>query len=124
MFDTDILIWVQRGNLKAAKLVEDEQERQISILSYMELLQGARDQQEHRMIKNFIRDFQFQILPLTENVGYRAAVYIEEYSLSHGLLAGDALVAATATENGLTLCSGNQRHFKPIRDLILKVFHP
>ncbi len=124
IFDTDVLIWVQRGNRKAAALVEEEEERQISILSYMELLQGARHTREHRQIKDFIRDFQFRILPLTENVGYRAAVYIEEYSLSHGLRAGDALVAATATENDLTLCSGNQRHFKPIRDLTLKAFRP
>jgi hypothetical protein len=51
-------------------------------------------------------------------------VYIEEYALSHGLRAGDALVAATAAEHGLTLCIGNARRFKPIRDLEIRVFKP
>ena len=51
-------------------------------------------------------------------------MYIEEYSLSHGLRARDALIAATATENNMTLCSSNAKHFKPIKDLKLKLLHP
>jgi len=54
----------------------------------------------------------------------RAAVYIEEYALSHGLRAGDALVAVTAAEHGLTMCTGNAKHFRPIRDLEIRVFKP
>jgi predicted nucleic acid-binding protein len=38
--------------------------------------------------------------------------------------AGDALVAATAVEHGLVLCTGNARHFKAIRDLKIKAFKP
>jgi hypothetical protein len=32
--------------------------------------------------------------------------------------------AATAKENNLVLASANAKHFKPIRDLELKVFKP
>ena len=35
-----------------------------------------------------------------------------------------ALVAATATEHALTLCTANGKHFSPIRDLNMKVFKP
>ncbi len=124
IFDTDIFIWIQRGSSKAANLLDKDYERLLSVHSYMELLQGAKDKKQHHYIIDFLKDFGFKILPLSENIGHRAAIYIEEYSLSHGLRAGDAIVAATATENGLTLCSSNAKHFRPIKELRLKVFKP
>ena len=124
LFDTDILIWIQRGDHRAATLVEREEERCISVLTYMELLQGAREKRQHQYILDFLREYSFRILPLSENIGHRAAIYIEEYSLPHGLRSGDAMIAATATENGLTLCTSNVRHYRPIKELKLKVFKP
>ena len=124
LFDTDILIWIQRGNHRAAVLVEKEEERCISVLTYMELLQGAREKRQHKHILDFLREFSFRILPLSENIGNRAAIYVEEYSLSHGLRAGDAIIAATATERGLTLCTSNARHYRPIKELKLRTFKP
>jgi predicted nucleic acid-binding protein len=124
IFDTDILVWIQRGNEKAAALVDSEAERYLSILSYMELLQTASSKKQHTTVKEFLRLYGFQLLPLTENIGYRASIYIEEYSLSSGLRAGDAIVAATATEDNMVLATGNGKHFKPIKDLALKVFRP
>jgi len=124
IFDTDIFIWIQRGNGKAASLVEREEDRFISVQTYLELLQGAENKQQHEYTKQFLKDFGFRTIPLSGNIGHRAAVYIEEYSLSHGLRAGDALIAATAAESNIVLCSSNAKHFKPIKDLKLKAFHP
>lgn len=124
IFDTDIFIWVQRGNLKAAHVIEGESERLLSVQSYMELLQGAENRRQHEQAKSFLRDFGFSTLPLSENIGHRAAVYIEEYGLSHGLRAGDAIVAATAAEHGVILCTSNAKHFSPIRDLKTRIFRP
>lgn len=124
IFDTDIFIWVQRGNLHAARVVETEEERLLSVQTYMELLQCAVNRQQHETTKSFLKEFGFGILPLSENIGHRAAVYVEEYGLSHGLRAGDAIIAATAAELGLTLCTGNGRHFSPIRDLKTVIFKP
>lgn len=124
LFDTDILIWIQRGNHKAAALVEKTERRHIALQTYLELLQLAQNKQQHRHTREFLADFAFIILPLTESIGHRAAVYIEEYALSGGLRAGDALVAATATENCLPLSTGNGKHFRVIKDLTLKIFKP
>lgn len=117
LFDTDILIWLQRGNAKAAKLFGKTRDTKISVFTYMELMQGARNKQKQKVIKDFIFDFQVEALPSTENIGHRASIYISEYGLSDGLRAGDALIAATATENNLALVSSNKKHFKPMRDL-------
>ncbi len=124
IFDTDIFIWIVRGNAKAARLVEREDERFISVQTYLELLQCAENKRQHEYTKQFLKEFGFRTLPLSGNIGHRATVYIEEYSLSHGIRAGDALIAATATENNMPLCSGNAKHFRQIKDLKLKLFRP
>ncbi len=124
LFDTDILIWIQRGNVKAAHLVDRTDERSISVQTFMELLQASRDKRQHAIIKRYLQDLSFSVLPLTENIGHRALVYVEEYGLSSGMRAGDAIVAATATENGLTLATGNARHFRPVKGLALRIFRP
>ena len=124
LFDTDILIWLQRGNEKAATAIDKTPDRFISIQTYMELLQCAKNKDQHRQVKDFLTSYGFIYLPLTENIGHRASIYIEEYTLKNSIQVGDALIAATAVENNLTLFSGNQKHFKAVKDLSLKIFKP
>ena len=75
IFDTDILIFVQHQNRKAAELIFNANERFISVQTYMELLQGAKNKAQHQIISSFLKDFNFYILPLTENIGHRAGIY-------------------------------------------------
>ena len=124
LFDTDILIWVLRGNAKAARFVDEVRARHISVVTLMELLQGARDKRETRLIKRFVVELGFRTMPLTETIGHRAVVYMEEYGLSSGLRVADALIAATAADNGLTLCTGDRSHYRAISELVLKPFRP
>lgn len=122
LVDTDVLIWALRGNTKAARIVDSIEERHISVVTYMELIQGARNRSELKAIKSFLSDSGFEMLPLSENIGHRAAIYIEEYGLAMAMSAADALIAATAIEGNQTLCTGNLKHYRPIKDLDLKVF--
>jgi hypothetical protein len=124
IFDTDIFIWAQRGNEKAAKLMEMSEERHLSIQSFMELLQCAKNKKQHQYTKDFLTSFDFLVLPLTENIGHRASIYVEEYTMASGLRSGDAIIAATAVENNLPLVSSNAKHFKMIKELKLKIFKP
>ncbi len=124
MYDTDILIWLQRGNEKAAGLIEKDAEKCLSIQSYMELLQGAKNKAEQKFIRDFIYSFDFSILPLAENIGHRALIYVEEYSLSSGMRSADAIIAASAIEYNVPLVSGNTKHFRAVKELRLKAFRP
>lgn len=124
IFDTDVLIWLERGSEKALKAVEEQEERCLSLQSYMELLQGARSKGDQQIIRNYLSEYGFTVLPITQTVGHRAAIYIEEYALTSGLRTGDALIAATAHENHMTLMTSNIKHFRAIKDLDLKVFKP
>ena len=124
IFDTDIFIWAQRGNEKAAALMQKTQEKYLSIQTYMELLQCAENKIQHKHVKDFLSSFGFIVLPLTENIGHRASIYVEEYTLSSSIRSGDAIVAATAVENNMILSSSNTKQFKVIKDLKLKIFKP
>jgi len=124
IYDTDILIWVQRGNTKAAKLIEEDEDKFLSIQTYMELLQGAKNKLHHKYVKDFITDFNFSILPFTENIGHRALIYVEEYALSSNMRSGDAIISSTAVENNMILVSSNIKHFKVVKELQLKTFKP
>lgn len=124
IFDTDVLIWLLRGNAKAARAVDRAESRSLSIVSYMELLQGARNKTELRTIKSMLADLRFDVLPLTENIGHRASIFMEAYTLSDALSMADALIAATAAEAGLPLLTGNAKRYNAVADLAVKRFRP
>jgi predicted nucleic acid-binding protein len=73
---------------------------------------------------NFLTTFGFIVLPLTENIGHPASIYVEEYSISSNLRSGDAIMAATAVKNNMILSSSNVKHFKVIKELKFKIFEP
>ena len=122
LFDTDVLIWALRGNLKAASEINRSSELYLSAVSYMELLKGARDKRELREIKKFLLDLGFQILPVNEKVSHRAMIYIEEYVLKSGMDIADALIAATASEHSMTVCTANNKHYADIPGIQISVF--
>ncbi len=124
LFDTDVLIWMQRGHRKAMRAIDSADSPELSVATYMELLEGARDRADLRAIRQTVAQFGLSVLPLTEDIGHRAAMYMETYRLACGLDLVDALVAATAVENAQTVCTGNVKHFRVIPDLSVKPFRP
>jgi predicted nucleic acid-binding protein len=124
IFDSDVLIWFSRGDTDAVALVNSTEDRSVSIMTVMEVLQGARSKAEMRTTKQFFLQLNFRILPLSESIGHLATSLIEEHALSCGLRIQDAIIAATAREMGEKLATGNIRHFRPIANLDLKPFRP
>jgi predicted nucleic acid-binding protein len=116
LFDTDVLIDISRGSSAAADFVDDlNDDISIARISAMELIIGARDRHDQNVIERFIS--LFQLIELSEAVGQEAYAQAKRYSKSHGLTVADALIAATATTNDLTLVTRNEKHFRPIRGL-------
>ncbi len=122
IFDTDVLIWALRGDPGAARIIDAATDRGLSIVSFMELLQGARSKLEVRRIQESLVQLRFSILPLSESIGSTAAALIEQHALTHGMQVADALIAATAVRSGQALCTANTKHFRPMKGLPLIAF--
>ncbi|MBQ9539028.1 MAG: PIN domain-containing protein [Treponema sp.] len=73
-------------------------------------------------IKKFLAVFEVNVLDITPEITRRAMEYVESYALSDSMRLADALIAATAVENGKVLCTANGKHYKCIADLQMHVF--
>ncbi len=62
LIDTDVLIWYLRGNENAFKIIENTQSFYISVVTYIELIQGMRNKNELKELSLALRDWQTQIL--------------------------------------------------------------
>lgn len=124
LFDTDVVIWMTRGNKAASAAINATPSRAMSAVSYMEYLHGARDAREVHTFKKYLGALQFRILPVTESISERAVAIMEAHALSVRLDPTDALIFATALDYDITLCSGNDRHFRGIEGIRAQVFRP
>ena len=122
LVDTDILIWYLRGDRKAAGFLRDCRPVTMSVVTYIELVQGMRNKEEHRALRRTIRRWGWRVLPLDESISSRAVAYVEKHFLSHALRLADALIAATAVGYDLTLATGNLKHYRVIDELTLRQF--
>lgn len=124
LVDTDVLIWFLRGKPSARAVIEDCPEVELSAVTYMELVQGARNRKELRLLRRTIAANAWRILPITEAISHRATTCVESHALSHGMQLADALIAATAIESGLTLITANTRHYRFLPDISLRRYRP
>ena len=124
LVDTDVLIWHLRGLPKATRKLDALDRLTISAVTYLELLQGFRNRAEMVAVQKSLAMRNTNRLPLTPLVTERAIGLMETLTLSHGLQLGDALIAATALEHGLTVLTANAKHFSAIEGLAIEVFVP
>ena len=124
ILDTDILIWYLRGNKNALDAVMNALPFSVSIVTYMELLQGMRNKQELEKMKKAFKEMDVNIIPLTEHISICAADYVEQFSLSNSMEMADALIASTCVELNETLFTANDKHYKMIKELKIKEFRP
>ena len=124
LIDSDVLIWLMRGNTAALAAINLETDSVISAVSYMELVQGCRNKTELKALQKAFQSSASDVLPITQSISDAACRLVEKYSLSHSVHLADALIAATALEHKLPLLSGNGKHFAAIDGLELRTFKP
>jgi predicted nucleic acid-binding protein len=124
IIDTDVLIWYMRGNERAYQLIEKLTEFNISVITYMELVQGMRNKNELNSLRKALHVWNTKILYLSEEISAKAMFLVEQHYLSHSLKLADALIGSTAIHYGLPLVTANDKHYKIIKGLNIKRFKP
>lgn len=120
LIDTDVMVDISRRIVAAASFVDALDDITISIITAHELIVGARSQRDAIGIDSLINTYPVHA-DLDAQITHRAYELLKQYAKSNGLRTFDALIAATAIEEGLTLVSKNRKHFQMIDSLKLNV---
>jgi len=124
VIDTDVLIWYMKGNQNAYKTIENSRHFSISVVTYIELVQGMRDKNELNSLRRALHAWGSKILYISEEISVKAMFFVEQHFLSHSIQLADALIGATAISHGLPILTGNDKHYKIFKDLQVKKFRP
>ncbi len=124
LIDTDVLIWYMRGNEKAYETIENLNSFSISVVTYMELVQGMKNKKELNSLRQALYGWNAQIVYISEEISAKAMFFVEQHFLSHSIEIADALIGASAIAYGLPLLTGNDKHYKVMGDIEVKKFSP
>ena len=124
IIDTDVLIWYMKGNEKAYKVIDSLDTLFISVVTYMELVQGMRNKTELINLRKALLGWNAHILYISEEISAKAMFYVEQHYLSHSIQLADALIGATAIVYGYPLLTANDKHYKVLKDVQIEKFRP
>ncbi len=124
IIDTDVLIWYMRGSVEAYKVIEESGNFFISVITYMELVQGMRNKKELNNFRQALRGWNAKVLYVSEEISIKGMFFVEQYFLSHSMEIADALIGATAVTYGFPILTGNDKHYKVVKDIQIKKFRP
>lgn len=110
LVDTDVLIDYLRGRREAVALIAStKQSILISSLAVAVLYAGVRGEEEEQTIEGFLDTL--TVVPVSAAVAKAAGLYRKQYLKSHGIGLADAVMAATARQEGAALITLNVKHY-------------
>ena len=124
LIDTDVLIWYMKGNRKAYEVIEKTDQFFISVVTYIELVQGMRNKQELVLLRKALKKWNSKLLYINEEISVKAMFYIEQHYLSHSMQLADAMIGATAVTHGIPILTGNDKHYKNVNEIKIQRFRP
>ena len=108
IIDSDVLIDYLQGSEKAKKELERYSKREISIISWMEILAGADSPEDEKACLEFLSTF--IVHQLSVNIASEAARIRKAFRVR----LPDAIVWATARSEGSILVTRNSKDFPPL----------
>jgi len=113
-----------RGNENAKRTVTGAIPFRMSVVSYMELIQGMRDKKELALLKKYLKLWGVEIIQITNEISAMAMNFVEKYSLSNSMELQDALIASTSLINNEVIITANEKHYKFLPGIEINRFIP
>ena len=107
VFDTNILIDYLNGVKAARSELAQYSVRQISVITFIEVMVGAKNLEEEKVIRGFLASF--EVLDLSAEIAQETI----QLRKSLRLKVPDAIVYATARAQGCLLVSRNTKDLNP-----------
>lgn len=119
LIDTDILIWVLRGNKKYEDFLQNLKDKTSLSISTITIAEIYKNIYPSEIVKTDNLLNEFLTLDVTTPIAKQAGFYWQQYAKQlRNLSLTDCLIAATANANEATLVSLNTKHF-PMKDITL-----
>ena len=117
LIDTDVLIWVLRGNKKYEELLQRLKNKGILSISTITIVEIYKNILPSEIVKTENLLNEFLVWDVNSLVAKQAGFYWQQYSKQlKNLSLMDCLIAGCANVNNLTLVSLNTKHF-PMKDI-------
>jgi predicted nucleic acid-binding protein len=117
LIDTDILIWVLRGNKKYEIYLQELKNNGSLSISTITIAEIYKNIYPSEMVKTENLLQELQTWDVTESIAKQGGLYWQQFSKKlKNLNLTDCLIAATANINNLKLVTLNIRHF-PMHDI-------
>ncbi len=115
LIDSDIIIWILRGNEKTLaqfKKLFEQSPLYTTPVTVAEIWAGARKNEE-KIITDIFQSV--EVLPIDKQIGIRAGEFIHKFSRSHSVELADALIASSVINYDLRLWTMNIKHYPMLK---------
>ena len=115
LLDTNVVVDTLRKVPAAVEYVDSLGKWSYSVVCKMELIAGARNQKEVEALDKYLQDF--TEVGLSRHIGTKGCEIMTRYAKANGMDPLDALIAAAAITEDLTLSTQHEKHFRNIDGL-------
>ncbi|WP_409029266.1 type II toxin-antitoxin system VapC family toxin [Gracilimonas sediminicola] len=115
--DTNIFIDFLKGNEDAVHFIQKNQPVSTSVVVVSELYSGVKTKAEMNELSSFL-SFVNKI-DVTEAIARKAGLLRRKYHKSHGIKIPDAIIAATAEQQGVPIATLDKKHFSVLTNNLI-----
>jgi predicted nucleic acid-binding protein len=117
LLDTSVFIDFLRGNETAKAWIGNHSTSELaySVITAAELVAGCRNRREQNIVEKELA--LYPMIHVSGMISQTAFEWYRQLRLSHGVGFLDCLIGASAHHYGLTICTLNDKHFRPLPEL-------